>query len=290
MSVQEDVYADVRLWQAEVWATGLAGLYLPKVARLDIVHPSRRGMLWQELQVLLETGPPIGVVRDPLTLALEPHAARIKGRQGRPRVHERLAVQWDIGGIRRGGPAAPLHFQPLRRGAPEVACLICTPEGSALNIPEALLSLGFSQRHEAPFEGVSHHRLVAQHALGCRCETSHGGKHAVRRERRLGDFEGGRVLRWACAEAVVPEAESPDLAHGVGLVIDCSLQAFEPSGWGELRFDVSPLAHRALEIGRIRRGWSHWAQVVLRRAGDRIGAGFFQPDHQMGDGEEEGEW
>ena len=45
------VDADVRLWQAEVWSAGLAGLYLPEVARLDIGFPSRRGMLRQELQV-----------------------------------------------------------------------------------------------------------------------------------------------------------------------------------------------------------------------------------------------
>ena len=50
----------------------------------------------------------------------------------------------------------PLHFPPLLRGAPEVACLMCTPEGPAHNILEALLALGFSQRREASFEGVSH--------------------------------------------------------------------------------------------------------------------------------------
>ena len=80
--VPGDVYAEVRLWQAKVRAAGLAGLYLPEVARLDIVYPSRRGMLWQELQVPLEMGPPFGVVSDPVALALEPHLARIKGRQG----------------------------------------------------------------------------------------------------------------------------------------------------------------------------------------------------------------
>ena len=52
----------------------------------------------------------------------------------------------------------------------------------------------------------------------------------------------------------MPEAESPDLAHGVGPVIDGSLQAFEPSGRGELGVDVSPAEYRALEIGRIRKG------------------------------------
>ena len=52
----------------------------------------------------------------------------------------------------------------------------------------------------------------------------------------------------------MPEAESPDLAHGVGPVIDGPLQAFYPWGWGELGVDVSPTEHRALEIGRICRG------------------------------------
>ena len=68
---------------------------------------------------------------------------------------------------------------------------MCTLEGPALNIPEALLALGFSQRHEAPFEGVSHRHRVAQHALGCRRKTSHGGEHTARRERRLGGLRGG---------------------------------------------------------------------------------------------------
>ena len=114
-------------------------------------------MLWQELQVPLEMGPPFGVISDAVAVALEPHSARIRGRQGLPGAQERLVVQWDFGDIPRGGGgAAPLHFPPLLWGAPEVACLMCTPEGAALNIPEALLALGFSQRHEAPVEGVSH--------------------------------------------------------------------------------------------------------------------------------------
>ena len=95
-------------------------------------------------------------VRDPVAMALEPHSARIQGTPGLPGVQERLAVQWDFGDIPRGAPAVPLHFPPLLWGVPEVVCLMRTPEGSALNIPEALLALGFSQRHEAPFEGVSH--------------------------------------------------------------------------------------------------------------------------------------
>ena len=60
-----------------MWARGLAGLYLPEVARLDIVHPSRRGMLRQELQVRSEMGPLYGVVPDPVAVALEPHSVGI---------------------------------------------------------------------------------------------------------------------------------------------------------------------------------------------------------------------
>ena len=75
--VPKDVHANVRLWQAEVRAAGLAGLYLLEVARLDIVYPSRRGMLWQELQVTLEMGPLVGVVSDLVAVVLEPHSAHI---------------------------------------------------------------------------------------------------------------------------------------------------------------------------------------------------------------------
>ena len=105
----------------------------------------------QELQVQLEMGPPFGVVLDPVVVALEPHSARIEGRQGLPRVAERPALQWDCGDMPREASAAPLHFPPLPRGAPEVTCLACTPEGSALNITKALPALGFSQRQEAAF-------------------------------------------------------------------------------------------------------------------------------------------
>ena len=102
VTVPGDVYADVRLWQAEVRAAGLAGLYIPEVARLDIVYPSRRGMLWQEFQVPLEMGPLLGIIPDSVAVALEPHSARIQGRQGLPGVQARLAVQWDFGDIPRG--------------------------------------------------------------------------------------------------------------------------------------------------------------------------------------------
>ena len=71
------VDADVRLWQTEVRAAGLTGLYLLEVERLDIGFPGRRGMLWQEHQVLFEVGPPFGVIPDSVAVALEPHAARI---------------------------------------------------------------------------------------------------------------------------------------------------------------------------------------------------------------------
>ena len=77
MTIPGDVDADVCLWQAEVWAPGFAGLYLLEVARLDIVHPGRRGMLGQELQVPFEMGPPYGVIPDPVAVALELHSAGI---------------------------------------------------------------------------------------------------------------------------------------------------------------------------------------------------------------------
>ena len=44
-----------------------------------------------------------------------------------------------------------------------------------------------------------------------------------------------------------------------------------------------------MEIGRVGRGQGHWAQVVLRGAGDRMGAGLVQPVHREGDGEKEGD-
>ena len=109
-------------------------------------------MLWHELQVPLEMGPPFGVVPDPVAVALELHSARIQGRQGLLGVQERLALQRNFGDI----PRRSLHLPPLLRGAPEVACLLCAPEGPTLNIPKALLAMGLSQRHEAPFEGMSH--------------------------------------------------------------------------------------------------------------------------------------
>ena len=55
----------------------------------------------------------------------------------------------------------------------------------------------------------------------------------------------------------MPEVESPDHARGVGSIIARPLQAFQPSGWGELGVNVSPAEHRPLEIGRIRWGQSH---------------------------------
>ena len=72
----------------------------------------------------------------------------------------------------------------------------------------------------------------------------------------------------------MPEAEGPDPARGVGPIIDCPLQAFRPPGWGELGVYGSPAEHRALEIGCNPWGRGHWAQVVLRCAGDCMGAEF----------------
>ena len=160
-----------------------------------------------------------------------------------------------ISEISRGGPpAAPLHLLPLLRRAPEVSGLLGSPEGPALDFPEALLALGLSQRHKASFEGVPHRHRVAQHALGSYHKTPHGGEHTARRARRLGGLRGGGLFRRACSEAVVPETESPDPAHGVGPVIDGSLQAIQPVGRGEPGVDVCPAEHRTLEIGRIRWG------------------------------------
>ena len=87
----------------------------------------------------------------------------------------------------------------------------------------------------------------------------------------------------------MPEAEGPDPARGVGPVIHGPLQALKPSIRGELGVNGSPTEHRALEVGRVCRGQGHWAQVVLRGARDRMGAGLVQPDHRERDGEEEGD-
>ena len=43
-----------------------------------------------------------------------------------------------------------------------------------------------------------------------------------------------------------------------------------------------------MEIGPVGRGQGHWAQVVLRGAGDRMGAGLVQPVHREGGGEKGG--
>ena len=144
MPVLGDVYANVRLGQVEVGAAGFAGLHLPEVARLDIFAPGWRGMSWQELQVSLEMGPPVGVVPYSVAVAVEPHAAQVQGRYRLPGVEERLAIQGDFSDIPRGASAAPLHLLPLLRGALEVSGLLRTPQGPALNPPEALLALGFS--------------------------------------------------------------------------------------------------------------------------------------------------
>ena len=100
---------------------------------------------------------------------------------------------------------------------------------------------------------------------------------------------GGGALRRACPKAAVPESEGPDPACSMGPVIDGPLQAFQPSVRGELGVYGSPAEHRALEVACICRGQGHRAQVVLRRAGDRMGAGLVQPDHRECEGEEKGD-
>ena len=172
--------------------------------------------------------PPYGVVPDTVDVALEPHSARIQGRQGFPGVQDRLAVQGNSRDIPRGPPAAPLHLSPLLWGAPEVPGLLGPLEGPAVGIPEALLALSLLRRYETPFEGVPHRHGVAQHAVGSCCETPHGGEHTARRERRLWGLwgRGGGQLCRACPEALVPETEGPDPSRGVGPIIDGSLQAF----------------------------------------------------------------
>ena len=126
---------------------------------MDIVHPSRHGIVWHELQVPLEMGPPFGVVSDRVTVAPEWQPAYIQGKQGFPGFRSAL-LSYGISEISRGGggsgAATPMHFSPLLRGPTEVAGLMCTPQGPALDIPEALLALGLSRRHEASFEGVPH--------------------------------------------------------------------------------------------------------------------------------------
>ena len=151
-------------------------------------------MLRLDFKILLEVRPPYGVVPDTVAVALKLHAANVHGRQGLPGVQERLAVDGDFRDISRGSPAAPLDLLPLLWGAPEVPGLLGSPEGPALDIPEALLALSLAQRHQTPSEGVSHRHIIAQHALGGRGETPHGGEHTARRERRLGGRGGGGPL------------------------------------------------------------------------------------------------
>ena len=154
---------------------------------------------------------------------MEPHATQVLGRQRLPGVPKRLAVQRDFREIPRGAPTAPLRLPPLLRGAPQVAGLLRAPEGPALDIPKALLALGFPQSKKAPFEGVPHRFVVAQHVLGRRRKMCHGGEHAACWETRFRSLGGRGSLRGACPEAVVPETEAPDPACGVGPIIDCPL-------------------------------------------------------------------
>ena len=229
------------------------------------------GRAWAGAPNTAEMGPPFGVVPDPVAVPLEPHSARIQGRQGLRGVQHRLSVQRDFGDIRRGASAAPLHFPPLLRGAPKVTCLVFMPEGSALNLLEALLALGFSQPHEATFEGASHRHSVAKHALGCRRKTSHGGEHSACRERRVRGLRGGG----GSAPLGVPvggSAGSGELGACPrrGLSHRWRVADLEATGWGELGVDFPLAEHRALYICHIRMGLGHWTQVVLQRAGDRV--------------------
>ena len=146
-----DVDADVHFGQAEVGTPGLAGLHLPQVAGLDVFTARQRGMPRQEPQIPLEMGPPVGIIPYPVSMALEPLAAEVQGGQHLPGVEERFAVQWDLRDIPWGAAAAPLDLPPLLRGTLEVSGVLRSPEGSALNLPEAVLALGLPQGHKAPF-------------------------------------------------------------------------------------------------------------------------------------------
>ena len=75
--------------------------------------------------------------------------------------------------------------------------------------------------------------------------------------KRLAGLRGGRPAPPGVSGGSSAGRESPDPAHGVGPIIDGLLQAFQPSGRGELGLDVSPTEYRAMEIGRIRWGCSH---------------------------------
>ena len=125
-------------------------------------------------------------------MARKLYSARIQGRQVSLGFRSALLSNRISVISRVGGSAAPLHFPPLLLGAPDVACLMCMPEGAALDFPEAWQALGFSVRQKAPFEGVSHRHSVAEHASHCRRQMSHVWEHNARQERRLrGASRGG---------------------------------------------------------------------------------------------------
>ena len=145
-----DVDADVRFGQAEVGTLGFAGLHLPQVAGLDVVAAGQQGMPRQEPQIPLEVGPAVRIVPYPVSKALEPFAAEVQGGQLLHGVEERFDVQRDLGDIPGGGAAASLDLPPLLRGTLEVPGVLRSPEGSAFNLPEALLALGLPQGHKAP--------------------------------------------------------------------------------------------------------------------------------------------
>ena len=121
------------------------------MAGLDVFAAGQRGVPRQEPQVPLEMGPPVWIVPYPVAMALEPLAAEVQGGQRLPGVEERFAVQRDLRDIPWGAAAAPPDLPPLLRDALEVPGVLRSPEGSALNLPEALLALGLPQGHKAPF-------------------------------------------------------------------------------------------------------------------------------------------
>ena len=58
---------------------------------------------------------------------------------------------------------------------------------------------------------------------------------------------------------------------------------------GQVGGIVPPDEHRGPKIGFIRRGKDHWRQVVLGRAGHRVGVGLIQRDHGVCEGKQEGD-
>ena len=72
----------------------------------------------------------------------------IQGRKGFPRVEQHLVGQGDFRDVARRSPATSLNFTPLLWRAPKVFGLLGAPEAPAPYFPEALLALGFPERHQ----------------------------------------------------------------------------------------------------------------------------------------------